>query len=73
MTQLYYAVSPDDMGSSDTLLNCIKSWMAVKFLLVNQDKTEVLVTDLEGKREKLLSILIYISILNHHNLLRTYV
>ena len=57
-TQLYIAVSPDDTGPIDTLLNCIldiKSWMAVNFLQLNQDKTEVLVIGPEGKREKLLS------------------
>ena len=56
-TQLYIAVSPDDTGPIDTLLNCIidiKSWMAENFLQLNQDKTEVLVIGPEGKREKLL-------------------
>ena len=56
-TQLYIAVSPDDTGPIDTLLNCIldiKSWMAVNFLQLNQDPTEVLVIGPEGKREKLL-------------------
>ena len=53
-TQLYIAVSPDDTGQIDALFNCIvdiKSWMAVNFLQLNQDKTEVL---REGQREKLL-------------------
>ncbi|XP_054864080.1 uncharacterized protein LOC129348233 [Amphiprion ocellaris] len=57
-TQLYIAVSPDDTGPIDSLLNCIldiKSWMAVNFLQLNQDKTEVLVIGPEGQREKLLS------------------
>ena len=56
-TQLYIAVSPDDTGPIDTLLNCIldiKSWMAVNFLQLNQDKTEVLLIGPEGEREKLL-------------------
>ena len=45
-TQLYIAVSPDDTGPIDSLLNCIldiKSWMAENFLQLNQDKTEVLI------------------------------
>ncbi len=57
-TQLYIAVSPDDTGPIDTLFNCIldiKSWMAVNFLQLNQDKTEVLVIGPEGQKEKLLS------------------
>ncbi|XP_076601118.1 uncharacterized protein LOC143329205 [Chaetodon auriga] len=56
-TQLYIAMSPDDTGPIDALFNCIldiKSWMAVNFLQLNQDKTEVLVIGPEGKREKLL-------------------
>uniref|UniRef100_A0A671TXF6 Reverse transcriptase domain-containing protein n=1 Tax=Sparus aurata TaxID=8175 RepID=A0A671TXF6_SPAAU len=56
-TQLYIAVSPDDMGPIDSLLNCIldiESWMAENFLQLNQDKTEVLIIGPEGKREKLL-------------------
>ena len=56
-TQLYIAVSPDDTGPIDTLLNCIldiKSWMAENFLQLNQDKTEVLIIGPEGQREKLL-------------------
>ena len=57
-TQLYIAVSPDDTGPIDSLFNCIldiKSWMAVNFLQLNQDKTEVLVIGPEGQREKVLS------------------
>uniref|UniRef100_A0A8C7Z7X7 Reverse transcriptase domain-containing protein n=1 Tax=Oryzias sinensis TaxID=183150 RepID=A0A8C7Z7X7_9TELE len=45
-TQLYIAVSPDDLEPINTLLNCIldiKSWMAENFLQLNQDKTEVLI------------------------------
>ena len=56
-TQLYIAVSPDDMGPTDSLLNCIldiKSWMAENFSQLNQDRTEVLIIGPEGKREKLL-------------------
>ncbi|MDG2555395.1 reverse transcriptase domain-containing protein, partial [Vibrio parahaemolyticus] len=56
-TQLYMAVSPDDTGPIDALFNCIldiKSWMAVNFLQLIQDKTEVLVIGPEGQREKLL-------------------
>uniref|UniRef100_A0A672G1Q5 Reverse transcriptase domain-containing protein n=1 Tax=Salarias fasciatus TaxID=181472 RepID=A0A672G1Q5_SALFA len=56
-TQLYIAVSPDDSGPIETLFNCIsdiKSWMAVNFLQLNQDKTEVLVIGPEGQREKIL-------------------
>ena len=56
-TQLYIAVSPDDTGPIDALFNCIidiKSWMAVNFLQLNQDKTEVLVIGPEDQREKLL-------------------
>ena len=56
-TQLYIAMSPDDTGPFDSLLNCIldlKSWMAEHFLQLNQDKTEVLIMGPEGKREKLL-------------------
>uniref|UniRef100_A0A671UM61 Reverse transcriptase domain-containing protein n=1 Tax=Sparus aurata TaxID=8175 RepID=A0A671UM61_SPAAU len=55
-TQLYIAVSPDETDQIDALLNCIvdiKSWMAVNFLQLNQDKTEVLVIGPEGQREKL--------------------
>ena len=55
-TQLYIAVSPDDIGPIDALLNCIldiKSWMASSFLQLNQDKTEVLVISPEAHREKL--------------------
>uniref|UniRef100_A0A3B3DFR7 Reverse transcriptase domain-containing protein n=1 Tax=Oryzias melastigma TaxID=30732 RepID=A0A3B3DFR7_ORYME len=39
-TQLYIAVSPDDLEPLNTLLNCIldiKSWMAENFLQLNQD------------------------------------
>ena len=56
-TQLYIAVSPEDTGPIDALFNCtvdIKSWMAVNFLQLNQDKAEVLVIAPEGQREKLL-------------------
>ena len=56
MTQLYIAVSPDDIGPIDALLNCIldiKSWMASSFLQLNQDKTEVQVIGPEAHREKL--------------------
>ena len=45
-TQLYIAVSPDNLEPVDVLLNCIldiKSWMADNFLQLNQDKTEVLI------------------------------
>ena len=58
-TQLYTAVSPDDTGPLDTLLNCIldiKSWMAANFLQLNQDTTKVLVIGPEGQREKLLTL-----------------
>ena len=53
-TQLYIAVSPDDLEPVNTLLNCIldiNSWMAENFLQLNQDKTEVLFIGPEDKRE----------------------
>uniref|UniRef100_A0A672FH63 Reverse transcriptase domain-containing protein n=1 Tax=Salarias fasciatus TaxID=181472 RepID=A0A672FH63_SALFA len=53
-TQLY---ADDTQLFIKTLLNCIsdiKSWMAVNFLQLNQDKTEVLVIGPEGQREKIL-------------------
>ena len=56
-TQLDIAMSPDNTGQIDALFNCtvdIKSWMAVHFLQLNQDKTEVLVIGPEGQRERLL-------------------
>ena len=56
-TQLYIAVSPDDLEPVNVLLNCIldiKSWMAENFLQLNQDKTEVLIIGPEGKRETIL-------------------
>uniref|UniRef100_A0A3B3DTT0 Reverse transcriptase domain-containing protein n=1 Tax=Oryzias melastigma TaxID=30732 RepID=A0A3B3DTT0_ORYME len=54
-TQLYVAMSPDDMGPMDSLLNCIldiKKWMGENFLQLNQDKTEVLVIGSEAERER---------------------
>uniref|UniRef100_A0A3P9KUI2 Reverse transcriptase domain-containing protein n=1 Tax=Oryzias latipes TaxID=8090 RepID=A0A3P9KUI2_ORYLA len=56
-TQLYVAVSPDDLEPVNTLLNCIldiKLWMAENFLQLNQDKTEVLIIGPEDKREMIL-------------------
>uniref|UniRef100_A0A3P9LR34 Reverse transcriptase domain-containing protein n=2 Tax=Oryzias latipes TaxID=8090 RepID=A0A3P9LR34_ORYLA len=56
-TQLYIAVSPDDLEPVNTLLNCIldiKLWMAENFLQLNQDKTEVLIIGSEDKREMIL-------------------
>uniref|UniRef100_A0A3B3H962 Reverse transcriptase domain-containing protein n=1 Tax=Oryzias latipes TaxID=8090 RepID=A0A3B3H962_ORYLA len=56
-TQLYIAVSPDDLEPVNTLLNCIldiKLWMAENFLQLNQDKTEVLIIGPEDKREMIL-------------------
>ena len=56
-TQLYIAVSPDDLEPVDVLLKCIldiKSLMAVNFLQLNQDKTEVLIIGPEDKREIIL-------------------
>ncbi|KAJ0062165.1 hypothetical protein NL108_017132 [Boleophthalmus pectinirostris] len=55
-TQLYIAVSPDDLSPIDTLFNCIldiKSWMAANFLQLNQGKTEVLIIGPEAQRERL--------------------
>lgn len=43
---------------ADALFNCIfdvKSWMAENVLLLNQDKTEVLVIGPGGQKEKLVS------------------
>lgn len=48
------AVSPDDTGPIDSLLNCIldtKAWMSQ----LNQDKTEVLIVGPKAQREKLAS------------------
>ena len=56
-TQLYIAVSPDDLQPVNVLLKCnldIKSWMAVSFLQLNQGKTEVLIIGPEDKREMIL-------------------
>jgi len=56
-TQLYIAVSPDDLEPVNVLLNCIldiKSWMAENFLQLNQGKTEVLIIGPEDKREIIL-------------------
>uniref|UniRef100_A0A8C8DHB1 Reverse transcriptase domain-containing protein n=1 Tax=Oryzias sinensis TaxID=183150 RepID=A0A8C8DHB1_9TELE len=56
-TQLYIAVSPDDLEPVNTLLNCIldiKLWMAENFLQLNQDKTEVLIIGPEDKREMII-------------------
>ena len=56
-TQLYIAVSPEDTGQIDALFHCIidiKSWMAVNFLQLSQDKTKVLIIGPEGQRERLL-------------------
>uniref|UniRef100_A0A3B3I2H5 Reverse transcriptase domain-containing protein n=1 Tax=Oryzias latipes TaxID=8090 RepID=A0A3B3I2H5_ORYLA len=56
-TQLYIAMSPDDLEPVNTLLNCIldiKLWMAENFLQLNQDKTEVLIIGPEDKREMIL-------------------
>ena len=53
-TQLYIVVSPDDLDLVNVLLKCIldiNSWMAVNFLQLNQDKTEVLIIGSEDKRE----------------------
>uniref|UniRef100_A0A3P9K8W2 Reverse transcriptase domain-containing protein n=1 Tax=Oryzias latipes TaxID=8090 RepID=A0A3P9K8W2_ORYLA len=54
-TQLYVAVSPDDTGPLDSLLNCIldiKMWLGENFLQLNQDKTEVLVIGSEAERDR---------------------
>lgn len=54
-TQLYIAVSPEDLQPVDTLFNCIldlKLWMEEHFLQLNQDKTEVLVPGSDGEKEK---------------------
>uniref|UniRef100_A0A8C7XUV8 Reverse transcriptase domain-containing protein n=1 Tax=Oryzias sinensis TaxID=183150 RepID=A0A8C7XUV8_9TELE len=59
-TQLYVAVSPDDTGPLDGLLNCIldiKMWMGENFLQLYQDKTEVLVIGSEAERDRVQSYL----------------
>ena len=53
-TQLYISVSPDDLNSINTLVNCISdinNWMAENFLQLNKDKTEILVIGNKELRE----------------------
>lgn len=55
-TQPYVAVSPFDTGPKCVFLNCIldiKTWITEHFLLLNQDKTKILVVFPEAQREKL--------------------
>uniref|UniRef100_A0A3P9IWS2 Reverse transcriptase domain-containing protein n=1 Tax=Oryzias latipes TaxID=8090 RepID=A0A3P9IWS2_ORYLA len=59
-TQLYVAVSPDDMGPIDDLLSCvldIETWMGETFLKLNQDKTDILIVGPEAERERVQSYL----------------
>ena len=53
-TQLYIAVSPDDLEPVNVLLNCIldiKSCMADHLLQLNQGKTEVLIVGPEDETD----------------------
>jgi hypothetical protein len=53
-TQLNISVSPEDFSSPDKLLDCIddlNTWMSHNFLLLNQDKTEVLIAGAKAQRE----------------------
>ncbi|XP_070409963.1 uncharacterized protein [Nothobranchius furzeri] len=57
-TQLYLSINPDEPNRLGTLQACledIKNWMTLNFLLLNQDKTEVLIFGPEIQKRKLLS------------------
>uniref|UniRef100_A0A8C6L025 Reverse transcriptase domain-containing protein n=1 Tax=Nothobranchius furzeri TaxID=105023 RepID=A0A8C6L025_NOTFU len=57
-TQLYLSINPDEPNRLGTLQACledIKHWMTLNFLLLNQDKTEVLIFGPEIQKRKLLS------------------
>ena len=57
-TQLYIYVSPDYFSSPDKLLDCISdvnTWMALNFLHLNQDMTEVLIVGAKAQRENRVS------------------
>ena len=70
-TQLYIAVSPDDLEPVNILLKCIsdiKTLMAENFLQLNQDKTEVLSIGHEDRRKIILPKLQTLNLLNVKNL-----
>lgn len=55
-TQLYLSMKPDQMDQIDKLSACvndIKSWMTLNYLLLNPEKTEVIVVGPKGLRESL--------------------
>uniref|UniRef100_A0A8C6LEU9 Reverse transcriptase domain-containing protein n=1 Tax=Nothobranchius furzeri TaxID=105023 RepID=A0A8C6LEU9_NOTFU len=57
-TQLYLSINPDEpnrLGRLQACLEDIKNWMTLNFLLLNQDKTEVLIFGPEIQKGKLLS------------------
>ena len=57
-TQLYLSIKPDEANQLAKLQAClkdIKSWMTCNFLLLNSDKTEVIVLGPEHLRNKLSS------------------
>uniref|UniRef100_A0A8C6LDP4 Reverse transcriptase domain-containing protein n=1 Tax=Nothobranchius furzeri TaxID=105023 RepID=A0A8C6LDP4_NOTFU len=57
-TQLYLSINPDEpnrLGRLQACLEDIKNWMTLNFLLLNQDKTEVLIFGPEIQKRKLLS------------------
>ncbi|XP_070400467.1 uncharacterized protein, partial [Nothobranchius furzeri] len=56
-TQLYLSINPDEpnrLGRLQACLEDIKKWMTLNFLLLNQDKTEVLIFGPEIQKRKLL-------------------
>ena len=53
-TQLYISLSPNDISPIDKLVQCIDHinlWMSHNFLLLNKDKTEVLIIGAKVQRE----------------------
>nr|XP_054591206.1 uncharacterized protein LOC129155077 [Nothobranchius furzeri] len=57
-TQLYLSINPDEpnrLGRLQACLEDIKHWMTLNFLLLNQDKKEVLIFGAEIQKRKLLS------------------
>uniref|UniRef100_A0A8C6M9C7 Reverse transcriptase domain-containing protein n=1 Tax=Nothobranchius furzeri TaxID=105023 RepID=A0A8C6M9C7_NOTFU len=57
-TQLYLSINPDEpnrLGRLQACLEDIKHWMTLNFLLLNQDKTEVLIFGPEIQKRKLFS------------------
>uniref|UniRef100_A0A8D3AUE7 Reverse transcriptase domain-containing protein n=1 Tax=Scophthalmus maximus TaxID=52904 RepID=A0A8D3AUE7_SCOMX len=55
-TQLYLSIKPDETNQVDKLLDClkdIKAWMTYNFLLLNSEKTEVIILGPKHLRETL--------------------